>query len=112
MLGPGPAQSCSQGEAGVRKALFAYNPINWYANDVLFFRTHDDAAIITSLTGIGDALGAEFLALVGGSLAWFASADHLAGYPGLARLRLPHWQTYPGRSATTGNCSAPSTPQR
>jgi hypothetical protein len=37
MLGPGPAQSCSQGEAGVRKALFAYNPINWYANDVLFY---------------------------------------------------------------------------
>jgi hypothetical protein len=24
------------------------------------FRTHDDAAIITSLTGIGDVVGAEF----------------------------------------------------
>jgi hypothetical protein len=28
------------------------------------FRTNDDAAIITSRTGIGDVLGAEFLALV------------------------------------------------
>jgi hypothetical protein len=27
----------SQGTAGVRKALFAYNPINWYVNDVLFY---------------------------------------------------------------------------
>jgi transposase len=48
------------------------------------FRTHPDAAIITSLTGIGDVLGAEFLAATGGSLARFASADHLAGYAGLA----------------------------
>jgi hypothetical protein len=43
------------------------------------FRTHYDAAITASLTGIGDVLGAEFLALVGGSLAGFASADRLAG---------------------------------
>jgi len=48
------------------------------------FRTHRDAAIITSLTGIGDVLGAEFVAATGGSLAGFASADHLAGYAGLA----------------------------
>jgi hypothetical protein len=27
----------SQGAAGVRKALLAYNPINWYVNDVLFY---------------------------------------------------------------------------
>jgi cell wall-associated NlpC family hydrolase len=27
----------SQGAAGVRKALFAYNPINWYVNDVLYY---------------------------------------------------------------------------
>jgi cell wall-associated NlpC family hydrolase len=27
----------SQGAAGVRKALFAYNPVDWYANDVLFY---------------------------------------------------------------------------
>jgi hypothetical protein len=31
------------------------------------------------LTGIGDILGAELLAAIGGSLAGFASADHLAG---------------------------------
>ena len=30
------------------------------------FRTHPDAAIITSLTGIGEVLGAEFLAATGG----------------------------------------------
>jgi transposase len=52
------------------------------------FRTHPDAAIITSLTGIGDVLGAGFLAATGGSLAGFASADHLAGYAGLAPV--PH----------------------
>src|SRR5215218_4224649 len=52
------------------------------------FRTHDDAAIITSLTGIGEVLGAEFLAVVGGSLAGFASTDHLACYAGLASA--PH----------------------
>ena len=39
---------------------------------------------MTSVVGIGDVLGAEFLAAVGGSLAGFASADHLAGYAGLA----------------------------
>jgi transposase len=31
-----------------------------------------------------DILGAEFLAAIGGSLSGFASADHLAGYAGLA----------------------------
>jgi transposase len=48
------------------------------------FRTHPDAAVLTSMVGIGDLLGAEFLAATGGSLATFASADHLAGYAGLA----------------------------
>jgi transposase len=48
------------------------------------FHSQQDAAIITSLTGIGDVLGAQFLAAVGGSLSGFASADHLAGYAGLA----------------------------
>jgi transposase len=48
------------------------------------FHTQADAAIITSLTGIGDVLGAELLAAIGGSLAGFISADHLAGYAGLA----------------------------
>ena len=64
------------------------------------FRTHHDAAIITSLTGIGDVLGAEFLAAVGGSLAGFASADHLAGYAGLAPA--PHDSGY-----RTGNLHRP-----
>ena len=64
------------------------------------FRTHHDAAIITSLTGIGDVLGAEFLAVVGGSLAGFASADHLAGYAGLAPA--PHDSGY-----RTGNLHRP-----
>jgi transposase len=50
------------------------------------FHTQADAAIITSLTGIGDVLGAELLAAIGGSLAGFASADHLAGYAGLAPM--------------------------
>src|SRR5215218_9172731 len=48
------------------------------------FHAQQDAAIITSLTGIGDVLGAQFLAAVGGSVSGFASADHLAGYAGLA----------------------------
>jgi transposase len=48
------------------------------------FHTQQDAAIITSLTGIGDVLGAQFLAAIGGSLSGFTSADHLAGYAGLA----------------------------
>ena len=38
------------------------------------------------MTGIGDVLGAELLAAIGGSLAGFASADHLAGYAGLAPM--------------------------
>ena len=48
------------------------------------FRTRRHAAVITSMVGIGDLLGAEFLAATGGTLAGFASADHLAGYAGLA----------------------------
>lgn len=48
------------------------------------FRTHPDAAVLTSMIGIGDLLGAEFVAATGGSLDAFASADHLAGYAGLA----------------------------
>ena len=45
-------------------------------------------------------LGAEFLAVVGGSLAGFASADHLAGYAGLAPA--PHDSGY-----RTGNLHRP-----
>ena len=48
------------------------------------FRADRNADIIASMVGIGDLLGAEFLAATGGTLATFASADHLAGYAGLA----------------------------
>jgi transposase len=48
------------------------------------FRRHRAAAVITSLPGIGTLLGAEFLVATGGDMAAFASADHLAGYAGLA----------------------------
>jgi transposase len=48
------------------------------------FQKHRHAAVISSMVGIGDLLGAEFLAATGGSLSGFASADHLAGYAGLA----------------------------
>lgn len=48
------------------------------------FQKHRHAAIITSMVGIGDLLGAEFLAATGGSLSDFPSASHLAGYAGLA----------------------------
>lgn len=47
------------------------------------FRRHRLAEVICSLPGMGFRLGAEFLAAVG-DLAWFASADHLAAYAGLA----------------------------
>lgn len=48
------------------------------------FRRHELAEVIESMPGIGTVLGAEFLAATGGSLDQFASADHLAGYAGLA----------------------------
>lgn len=48
------------------------------------FHTHPHAAIITSMVGVGDLLGAESLAATGGDLSAFASADYLAGYAGLA----------------------------
>jgi len=48
------------------------------------FRAHHDAATITSIDGIGDLLGAEFLAATTGGIDGFASANHLAGYAGLA----------------------------
>jgi transposase len=48
------------------------------------FHSHRDAKVIASMVGIGDLLGAEFLAATGGSLDGFASADHLAGFAGLA----------------------------
>ncbi|MGY4928767.1 transposase [Streptomyces sp. 900105755] len=48
------------------------------------FREHPDAAVITSLPGIGDTLGAEFVAATGGDIAVFGSPDRLAGVAGLA----------------------------
>lgn len=50
----------------------------------LRFEAHRHANVIASMVGIGALLGAEFLAATGGSLDGFASADHLAGYAGLA----------------------------
>ncbi|MFJ8820138.1 IS110 family RNA-guided transposase [Amycolatopsis thermoflava] len=48
------------------------------------FRHHQHATVLLSMPGIGVLLGAEFLAATGGDLTAFASADHLAGYAGLA----------------------------
>jgi len=48
------------------------------------FHRHHHAKVITSMVGIGDLLGAELLAATGGGLESFATADHLAGYAGLA----------------------------
>jgi transposase len=48
------------------------------------FQAHPHAPVIASMTGIGNLLGAQFLAATGGSLAGFTSADHLVGYSGLA----------------------------
>lgn len=48
------------------------------------FARHELADVITSMPGIGTLLGAEFLAATGGDMTAFASADHLAGYAGLA----------------------------
>jgi transposase len=48
------------------------------------FHRHRHAATLLSMPGIGVLLGAEFLAATGGDMGAFASADHLAGYAGLA----------------------------
>ncbi|MCX4748019.1 IS110 family transposase [Kitasatospora sp. NBC_01287] len=48
------------------------------------FRDHPDAEVITSMPGIGDTLGAEFVAATGGDMAAFGSPDRLAGVAGLA----------------------------
>lgn len=48
------------------------------------FHRHRHAEVIISMPGFGVLLAAEFLAATGGDLAAFASADHLAGYAGLA----------------------------
>ncbi|WP_329493003.1 IS110 family transposase [Kitasatospora herbaricolor] len=48
------------------------------------FREHPDAEVITSMPGIGDMLGAEFIAATGGDMTVFGSPDRLAGVAGLA----------------------------
>jgi transposase len=48
------------------------------------FREHPHAAVITSMPGIGDMLGAEFIAATGGDMAAFGTPDRLAGVAGLA----------------------------
>ncbi len=48
------------------------------------FREHPSAEVITSMPGIGDMLGAEFIAATGGDMAAFGSPDRLAGVAGLA----------------------------
>ncbi|MFD9795829.1 IS110 family transposase [Streptomyces sp. NPDC059070] len=48
------------------------------------FREHPDAEVITSMPGIGDMLGAEFIAATGGDMSAFGTPDRLAGVAGLA----------------------------
>ncbi|MGW2588587.1 IS110 family transposase, partial [Streptomyces virginiae] len=48
------------------------------------FREHPSAEVITSMPGIGNTLGAEFIAATGGDMTAFGSADRLAGVAGLA----------------------------
>ncbi|NUT48350.1 MAG: IS110 family transposase [Saccharothrix sp.] len=48
------------------------------------FRRHRHAAAVLSMPGVGPLLGAEFIALTGGDMAAFGSADRLAGVAGLA----------------------------
>jgi transposase len=48
------------------------------------FRRHKLAPVVASLPGIGTLLGAEFLAVTGGDMAFFGTPDRLAGFAGLA----------------------------
>jgi transposase len=48
------------------------------------FRRHRHAAAVLSMPGVGPLLGAEFIALTGGDMTAFGSADRLAGVAGLA----------------------------
>lgn len=48
------------------------------------FQQHLLAEVIRSLPGMGARLGAEFIAATGGDMQAFGSADHLAGFAGLA----------------------------
>lgn len=48
------------------------------------FHAHELAEVISSLPGMGTLLGAEFLAVTGGDMDAFGSADRLASFAGLA----------------------------
>lgn len=48
------------------------------------FREHELAEVIQSMPGIGNVLGAEFLAAVDGSLDAFPTADRLAAFAGVS----------------------------
>ncbi|MFI6361074.1 IS110 family transposase, partial [Streptomyces sp. NPDC050743] len=48
------------------------------------FREHQHADVILSMPGIGPVLGAEFIAVTGGDMNTFGTADRLAGVAGLA----------------------------
>lgn len=48
------------------------------------FREHRDAEFILSMPGMGNLLGAEFIACTGGDMGAFGSAGRLAGVAGLA----------------------------
>ncbi|WP_420031387.1 IS110 family transposase [Streptomyces sp. cg28] len=50
------------------------------------FRAHRDFEVITSMSGLGVILGAEFLAATGGDMSAFGTADRLAGFGGVASV--------------------------
>jgi hypothetical protein len=77
------------------------------------FPRHRSAEVLLSMPGIGLLLGAEFLAATGGDMAAFTSADHLAGYAGLApRHATPAGSvaTRTAHVATTAGSNEPCTP--
>ena len=65
------------------------------------FRAHELAEVITSMPGIGELLGAELLAAIGGDLSAFPTADALAAHAGLAPA--PH-----DSGKTSGNLHRPT----
>ncbi|MBB4787411.1 transposase [Streptomyces rapamycinicus] len=76
------------------------------------FREHPDAEVITSMPGIGDMLGAEFIAATGGDMTAFGSPDRLAGVAGLApapATRARSAATCAGPDAIAADCCACST---
>jgi transposase len=71
------------------------------------FREHPDAEVITNMPGVGDMLGAEFIAATGGDMSAFGSSDRLAGVAGLAwchATRAGSAATCADQVATAGAC--------